>query len=686
MALLPIWWQLYIFFVTANNRVVVANFLLSKPRCYIPCGQICQAAIHCYWDAWPDHSVSTNYTLHWEPPRHNKDHVNTGNPSGIILRENYASHRELSVWVQAVHQNGSAKSLRSVFDTGKIQKPPAPNITSSHRDPMEIHWDLTCEKLHLGMGSCDVRHRAETEKDWLKTDVGSHTSYEHRQPVQPGFIYEFQVRCACSTGLMSDWSGTTKILSQEMTPVGELDVWRDCKVSQQKLSCVLLWKKLPRSQARGEILGYTVLNSGIWYNISTARPSDQLVCDKTKCYHNVSLMSSAKIWAYNSVGASAPAYLHFPQPDIENNKEIFSFQMNPEKLDVQWDPPAHLSARDTGDDYVVQYKQVGQPLGQGFDWLRVNQSGTSITFQDQFRKHTPYQVSLYSVSHDGTSRQHSSVIAYSGQTIPPQVPSFKVIKINAYSVALFWEPIPLSMQNGVVLYYQIGGATPNDVHNVSAVPHNENRTFELKGLSPGRNYEVWIKAVTVAGPGANVTAKFKTKSEEQTVHFILAVLGSAALITIVCACILVRAYRGDTLSSPLCFDKNVPDPHNSLILKQMKNQINDHSIRLLSPLCEPHPEISILEVVENKPATFFSGCLKTFNLDQQMEDSSSSGESDRMDQRSKKEDYSQMLDSDGEQGGQQLLDHEEHWNSSQEDFSSGYEKHFMPTPQELLGC
>lgn len=38
---------------------------------------------------------------------------------------------------------------------------------------------------------------------------------------------------------------------------------------------------------------------------------------------------------------------------------------------------------------------------------------------------------------------------------PSKVPSFKVSSIAVSEVTLFWEPVPCSKQNGVILYYQI---------------------------------------------------------------------------------------------------------------------------------------------------------------------------------------------------------------------------------------
>lgn len=42
--------------------------------------------------------------------------------------------------------------------------------------------------------------------------------------------------------------------------------------------------------------------------------------------------------------------------------------MNDENLTVSWHLPSQLADK----EYVVEYKQAGSPLGQGFDWVRVN--------------------------------------------------------------------------------------------------------------------------------------------------------------------------------------------------------------------------------------------------------------------------------------------------------------------------
>lgn len=53
------------------------------------------------------------------------------------------------------------------------------------------------------------------------------------------------------------------------------------------------------------------------------------------------------------------------------------------------------------------------------------------------------------------------------------------------------------------------------VYNVSALPLDQSKTEKvLQHLSPGQEYEAWIRAMTAAGPGEKTTLRFKTKHQE----------------------------------------------------------------------------------------------------------------------------------------------------------------------------
>ncbi|XP_073351307.1 interleukin 12 receptor, beta 2a, like [Pagrus major] len=702
MATLKAGWLLSILLVNLPNCIALAvspgrPATPSPPECYFPCDEKkCFEDIHCTLDQIQEPQIPTNYSLHWAPGNSRELLVISGTRlTGLIHRERFSHHVGLHVWVQAMNQHGSAKSEEVVFNTADIFKPPPPKVSSSHQEPFEIHWNSYCDQLQLILGPCDVRHRTEADQVWVEEEEGFYGSYTFENP-RPCTAYEFQVRCAC-TGLTSDWSDIERIPGIETTPVGKLDVWRDCGIYPSSFDCFLTWKKLPVSQACGLILGHVVRLSykngtSVVVNGSIAEPYDML-CDEVQCYFNSSLKdaSSVNVSAYNAHGATVPSYLTMPVPGKEKNEQALNLKMNEENLTVSWDLPSQLF--DTLKEYVVQYKQAGCPLGQAFHWVKVNKSQTTAFFKGQFKNYKPYQVSLFEVLHNGKVHHLSSAIGYSLQRIPSKLPSFQVFFIAATHVTLRWDPGPLSEQEWLILYYQIGLDRQN-VYNVSA----SHREFPLQNLSSGQEYEVWIRAVSVVGNGEKATLHFETKHHEILANY--PVLLVIPCLFVVCFLILlVSGCRGENKVCPmvpLFFLDKVPDPRNSHIFRETKHQINDPLAWICIPVHEPHPKISLLEVVEIQLGASKSSLEETSDTDglirpvigegssqmdcqdDQMKDGVTK-ECPRTDRKYGREAYSKMVDSDEER------DNEDCWNSSEEEQgTSGYEKHFMPTVSEIL--
>ncbi|XP_078140932.1 interleukin 12 receptor, beta 2a, like [Centroberyx gerrardi] len=679
----------------------------SRPECHIPLEEH-DSRIHCVWEPGLDPQTATTYKLHWKSDN-SKGQMTGTSVSGFIRRDQYCSHCCLSVWVQAENQHGFAKSGETSFNTANIMRPPPPNVTHSSQEPFVIYWKSRCVQYGHSEGDCEVRHRAEADQGWLEGEGGFNV-YTLDSP-QPYTYYQFQVRCSCADviGLMSDWSAVYKVRSAEAAPVGELDVWRDCGLSSSSSDCVLTWKTLPTFQAHGRILGYEVNlfygnGSAALLNVSAAEPSGQLVCDEMRCHLTSSLkgVSAVSVSAYGAHGATSPARLAMPTPGKKNDEQAVRLKMDSESLGASWDLPSQLS--DDLKEYVVQYKQAGCPPVQGFDWVRVHKSQATGSLKGHFENYTAYQVSLFTVSHNSNIRHLSSVIGYSLQGISSKVPSFKVITIEATHVTLFWEPVPLLQRKGVILCYQIG--VDQQVNNVSASPQHDNMTFVLEHLRPGQEYEVWTRAVTEAGPGANATTRFKTKDQE-AFGYIIHLLLLPVVFIVFCACILIslalfasRVENNACLLLPRCCYEKVPDPRNSHIFRHMKHQFNDPLAWICVPVVEPHPKISQLEVVERQSQAFQSSpektsrpdgqvvgdeCSQTDREGDQREDAVREEEWERTEGRRRygREEYSKMIDSDEERDREE--DREDSLSSSkEEEFVSGYEKHFMPTPMEIL--
>lgn len=100
------------------------------------------------------------------------------------------------------------------------------------------------------------------------------------------------------------------------------------------------------------------------------------------------------------------------------------------------------------------------------------------------------------------------------------------------------------------------------------------------------------------------------------------------------------------------------------------------------PANEPHTNISVLEVVEKKsvdddPDKSVRSVVGDKHMDCQVDqrDNAVIDECVSTHHRFRKEDYSKMVDSDDENSTS---------SSEEGHFTSGYEKHFMPTAVEVL--
>ncbi|XP_065820879.1 interleukin 12 receptor, beta 2a, like [Labrus bergylta] len=676
----------------------------SRPECFIPCDENCQVDIQCTWEPRPDPQIPTKYTLHWEPANKDDQHGISGSSSShFIDREKFSNHDALRVWVQAENQHGSSKSPDVQFNSADIHKPSPPKVTlSDHQESLEITWITSCESQHAA-GHCDVQHRTEEHQEWLQVkEVYCHIALKSPRPCT---VYEFQVRCSCDKGLMSNWSSVHRITSRGMAPVAELDVWADRGIIPESRDYVLTWKELPPPLACGLILGYDVRLSYInrtvkSVNLSTAEPSrGLLVCEEMQCQFNSSLkdVASVTVSAYNRHGASVPSYLSVPVTAFvsEKNEQEIHLKVTEENLTVSWKLPHRLPVNLK--EYVVQYKQAGRPLGRGFDWVKVSKNQRTATFKGQFKKYTPFQVSLISVSCSNQTHHLLSAVGYSLEGIPSKVPSFKWLSSSATHANLTWEHVPLLERNGIILYYQIGVNRQN-VYNVSA-----SNTSALLHLRPGHKYEVWIQAVTAAGPGERSNITFTSQIHD---GYLTPILLGIFLPVAICICVaLLCACQRERKVCPLmlsCFYEKVPDPRNSHIFRQVKNQINDPLGWICIPVYEPHAKICLLEVVER---SFISNPKKTLDpeghtrpvvadgfspmdsMDDEREDAVTE-ETHRTDRKYGTEAYSKIVDSDEERDEEKEEEEEERedcWSSSTEEpFESGYEKHFMPTALEIL--
>ncbi|XP_029365342.1 interleukin 12 receptor, beta 2a, like isoform X2 [Echeneis naucrates] len=696
MATLRTNWLLSILLLNLPSCFVSAGTLASSSRldCYFPCTEeSCDTNIHCDWDPRLDTRNPTNYSLHWSPSIIKGSETSKTNSSGIIDREHFANHGKLCIWVEATSQQDSVKSHEGCFNLTHIMKPPPPKIKLMRQMAIEIEWDSFCNELQDSVGSCDYRYRIEGDQVWIQEEGIFVHSHEIGSPL-PCRIYELQVRCACKMGLKSDWSTIHRIRSAEMKPFGKPDIWWDYGISPARSNYTLTLKNLAKSQTCS-VQGY---EASLLYNNGTVVHTNLsgLLCSDLLCYLNASFkdVRLLNVSAFNAHGATEPSPLLMPISGEEKDEQILNLTMNEANLTVSWNQPSQHT--DNLKEYVVQFKQAGCPPGKGFGWVKVLKNQTTAFLKGHFEKYTAFKVSLYSVSDSLEVHHLSSAIGYSLEGTPPSVQFFEVVSITPTQVTLFWKPAPLSEQNGMIRYYQIGLDKQN-VDNVSASTQHENGTFQLKHLTPGQEYKVWIRAVTGAGPGGNYTVTFKTMPDG---NYVLRVTLLAVIFLVVISIFFsLCCYFGINKVCPMatCFWEKVPDPSNSHIFKQKKHQMNESFDWICISFHEKHPNISMLEIVETltpQPRDFIpsaekksnpdglikplleDGCSHMDAQDDQIEDATK--QSANTGPRHGRKEYSKIVDSDEEKDKDDCL------NSADDEVTSGYERHFMPTASEIM--
>ncbi|KAG7268199.1 hypothetical protein CRUP_029814 [Coryphaenoides rupestris] len=356
-------------------------------------------------------------------------------------------------------------------------------------------------------------------------------------------------------------------------------------------------------------------------------PSDWSPVYKTstcrECRLNATL-GAVNVLAYTALGATKPARLQIPLPVQESSGEALQLKLNSEELVVSWNlSTQHINSQS---EFVVQYKQAGLPPTQGFDWIRVKRSQTSATLTGQFEKYIAYQVALFSVFPNGSSDHISSAVGYVRQGIPSTVPFFEVVINKDNSVTLTWKGIPLAERRGEILCYQIGVGDQR-VYNVS----DENQSFLLKDLKPGQPYQAWIRAVTEAGPGPNSTREFKIYEPEPE-------LFDYQIVFILLSCfVFILVF--------LVFMKYFPS---------------------WVPMEECDPVLSQVEIVEPRPEDEMTRC-RTADRGSR---GAAGGVANLVEWAGSGDCYSKMPDLDDE---------------VTDTFSSDYEKHFIPTAEDIMG-
>ncbi|XP_044541052.1 interleukin-27 receptor subunit alpha [Gracilinanus agilis] len=454
----------------------------------------------------------------------------------MVEREHLTISDHYLVWLSPkdnISQPGDPEPLRLCLDDIVKPEPPMLFSVDFSDDPtvVTVTWGTPAWPPHESF-ECQFRFRDILSLAWQQVELRDLTSsFLELRGLEPATGYEMSSRCQLqnNVGFWSDWSSTLKFQTLPVAPTSPVDMWvlgSPCSSSRpQEESYVLLWKDL----MPGSGLNYTVVFQGpgrdrhpkvipccnaILPNGTERNEVRLLYCVGTwgtglsRLY--LSPGSAPKSVQVNSMGNQGILVKWVPEPQeyqefvVEWTQEDMSLQ------ELNWTrlPSGSQSALLRGERMNRRCegrgggKQAWLGEKRGLEWVfsaAFMDSCLLPLFQGNFEKGVPYCVTVSGVSPKGLAFA-PPVWAYSQEIEPLEGPALWQLP-DAASGALMvaWAELPRGQRGGHLTHYTLhvqrdsGSLT---LRNVSADILN----VTLWDLPEG-HYKMWMTASTIAGPG-----------------------------------------------------------------------------------------------------------------------------------------------------------------------------------------
>ncbi|XP_076870906.1 interleukin-12 receptor subunit beta-2 [Brachyhypopomus gauderio] len=500
---------------------------------------------------------------------------------------------QFSVWVTANNSLGSTKSSVLNFTRNDIVKPLGPNITKvecSSRQ-CQLHTDkaknIQLVEIQYGTG-LEMQNTTffNHTGSWTITSLSPYTQY----------IFKIRWRRNLTTGLWSEWS-MTRHKTDEEVPLSMLDAWYIDKATKADIkSSEVLWKELSQSEARGDILSYSVSVVDKWEavnirtNITPPKRSHSVPCS----------LCNVSISAINSKGQSPPRVIQL-QPMSLLQVEVSYVRVSNHSVALSW--PATVN---TVTEYLVEWYPVGRK--QQLQWIRVKQQLNTVNITG-LKPARCYKGAVVYLHSSGAGKAVFSGIS-TWQSVPQHGPDC-FPSVTSENVQVKWHEVPVEKRGGCLKKYTIYlGDVKGQIQSYSVL-HPQTH-FTISGLTPGQRYKLWVSAWTEAGEGPKgsevlfITKDSQSLLAEASLFLVLSV-GFAFFLTcliLLCACQFSSVHRRLSRCCHCLMPSIVPDPANSKWAKECASEKGENKLQLHlsdSSVSEEEPDtIEVQEVPQEK--------------------------------------------------------------------------------------
>ncbi|NXF05059.1 OSMR protein, partial [Smithornis capensis] len=372
--------------------------------------------------------------------------------------------------------------------------------------------------------------------------------------LQPFTEYTVRVRCGAAEHFWrwSEWSEALIIRTEEATPSGKLDIWREITPVLGGRNVTLFWKQAPGFRANGRSISYEV----IWEKTEDgSRPesfSFSSVYNSTRIFiDNHSYRIS--IMAKNNVNFSLPSVLIISRA-AENSTSIFNTEeLKEERVNgtddgifVSWEPSS------TYDSYIIDWCNFPKLQPCDLQWKRFGPSTSSAVINSAaFVPGVRYNFRIY-----GSVGNRASLLekktGYLRELPPLLDPIVEKIELTFNAVTLSWDSYPTNeSQSGFVRGYHVyvspvrenctlKGSKKHILSDHSelckyAVENPEEKRYTVEHLMSNTKYKLVVKAYTGGGETPIVNFIYiDTPYNLNTLYFLLLLVIVPTLVVAIC--------------------------------------------------------------------------------------------------------------------------------------------------------
>ncbi|XP_062412756.1 interleukin-12 receptor subunit beta-2 isoform X2 [Sardina pilchardus] len=503
----------------------------------------------------------------------------------------------VSVWEHNRVGNGTAREMNVTLS--HIVRPPPPVLAQIECSSRLCHLHMT------SVGCChmlEVQHRREDGHHW-STQLFNRTTSNHKWNIsislEPFVLYHFRAKLKSRPhmGLWSHWSSFNQ-RTEEEAPIKKLDIW----YIKESPWIILLWKELNPTEARGKILGYTVLAN----NTTTKKTTDWNV---TNTFTNVTdrLCSQCVITisAFNSRGSSPPANITIREK-AQLPQKVSHVAQSDGSIAISWLNPA-TAAAGAVTSYLVEWCLVGC-LYEQLEWQRLNREQLSINITGLL-PHECYKIRVYALFKDGRGKAEFD-ISHQPKEKGPDLTRIQSLVTVENTMLVTWMPVSRQQLRGCLTKYTMYVEGPKGIEvQYDVLPELMSRNLSVSDLADGQKYSVFMTAWTEAGESPRGDPHFFTnhKNKPSRLVFWIQVVSCSIvpfLVVLMCLC-HIFSLRQRFLRCCHLLPDMVPDPANSKWAKECSGEKGEMKLNLYlsdSSVSEDEPDtVEVQEMPSDSP-------------------------------------------------------------------------------------